>query len=91
VEQNRNDLVRRLLFILHRGLVQARNLALCGGNQQIADLADVLETLPGLIANWDDEHLDVVRSMLKTYEDKYPGSAYDYAGYLEKYEPPARF
>ena len=44
------DLQRRLLFILHRGLVDARLLALGGNHAQLFDLADALEPLPGWLA-----------------------------------------
>jgi hypothetical protein len=83
------DLVRRLLFILHRGLTEVRNLA-CQENEQIADLADALEILPGIIDCWQDDHIDLIRSILRTYEDKYP-TAYDYLAYLDQYQPPQRF
>jgi hypothetical protein len=91
VEQNPDDLARRLLFILHWGLVEARNLALSAGHHQIADLADTLEILPGLIADWDGEKLDLVRSILKTYDEKYVGRGFVYSDYLGKYAPPDRF
>jgi hypothetical protein len=91
MNQHRPDLAKRLLFILHRGLVQARNLALCEGNQQLADLADALEILPGLIDDWKDGHLELVRAILKTYQEKYPGSPYDYLAELESDATPTRF
>jgi hypothetical protein len=84
------DLAKRLLFILHRGLTEVRNLA-GQGQEQIVDLADALEILPGIIDHWQDDHLDLIRFVLRTYEDKYPTRAYDHLAYLEKYEPPERF
>jgi hypothetical protein len=84
-------LSRRLLFILHRGLVEMRNLAFAQGNEQIAELADALEILPSLIDRWEEEHLQLIRSFLETYQKKFPGTGYDYLGYLEKYEIPDRF
>jgi hypothetical protein len=90
MEQIPPDLRKRLLFILHRGLTEIRNLA-GDGQQQIADLADALEILPGIIGHWQDDRLDMIRFVLQTYEDRYPGRAYDYLAYLEKYEPPERF
>ncbi len=84
------DLAKRLLFILHRGLTEVRNLA-GEGQEQIAELADALEILPGIIDHWEDNHLERIRFVLRTYEDKYPRRAYDYLAYLEKYEPPERF
>ena len=85
------DLGRRLLFILHRGLVQTRNLALAGHNEQIADLADALEILPGLLDRWDEKDYETVRFVLRNYQDKYPGSSYDFLASLEQYAPPERF
>jgi hypothetical protein len=85
------DLAKRLLFILHRGLTEARNLGLGAGQEQIADLADALEILPGTIDHWDDQRLETIRFVLRNYAEKYPSSTYDYSAYLEKYEPPERF
>jgi hypothetical protein len=84
-------LARRLLFILHRGLVETRNLALKHGDKQIADLADALEVLPSLMDRWEDGHLEVIRSILETYQKAFPGSGYDYLGYLENDGAPERF
>src|SRR5262245_52204882 len=42
-----NDLHKRLLYVLHLGLAEIRNLALAASQQQIADLADAMEILPG--------------------------------------------
>jgi hypothetical protein len=84
-------LARRLQFILHRGLVEIRNLALGQGNKQIADLADALEILPSLMDRWEDQHLELIRSILETYQSEFPGGGYDYLGYLEKYDTPERF
>jgi hypothetical protein len=39
----------RLLQVLHRAFVQARNLALSGDTQQLFDLADTFELLPDLM------------------------------------------
>jgi hypothetical protein len=85
------DLARRLLFILHRGLVQARNLALAANNEQLADLTDALEILPGLLDHWQDEDFETVRFVLRNYQEKYPGSSYDFQASLERDAPPERF
>ena len=81
------DLQRRLLFILHRGLVESRLLAQGGNQQQVFDLADALEPLPGWLASWKDEYLDAVRENLETYAAKYP-NAFRYLDFIDKYEPP---
>ena len=81
------DIKLRLLFILHRGFVEARLLA--GGNKsrQVFDLADALELIPGMLKNWQDEDLEQVRSLLKTYQDKYPGGGFDFLARLGDQNP----
>jgi hypothetical protein len=80
-----DDLRRRILFILHRGFTEARNLAYAGRAEQIADLADALEIIPGMLLKWDAGQWDMLRFVLKTYEDKYPTGRYDYTPYLDRY------
>jgi hypothetical protein len=76
-----------LLFILHRGLVEARLLAQAGRQQQVFDLADALEPLPGWLAAWKDEYVARVRENLETYAAKYP-DAFGYLDFIDKYDPP---
>ncbi|HYW85894.1 MAG TPA: hypothetical protein VFB30_21770, partial [Spirochaetia bacterium] len=71
-------LQKRLHYILHRSLVDARNLALAKNHQQIYDLADTFEVLPSLMEQWEDGHFDLVRSILQRYQSKYPGQVFDY-------------
>ena len=85
------DLTHRLLYILHAGLCRARNLALGGNTQQTADLTDALEIVPALMDNWQDGHLDRIRSILRDYQGKYPGDAFNYLAHLDEYAPPVRF
>ncbi len=85
------DLRRRVLYVLHRGLVEARLLALSHKDQQLFDLADALEPLPGYLDDWHDEHLESIRFNMQTYQDKYPGESFDYVSHLEQYDPPDRF
>lgn len=85
------DLARRLLYILHRGLTEVRNLALAAEAEQIADLADALEILPGMMDRWDDDQREIARFVLENYQKKYPGGGYDYLAHLEKYPPPERY
>ncbi len=73
-----DNLAKKLLYVIHHGLTDIRNLALGAGNEQIAALADALEILPGIIDHWEDDRLELIRFVLKTYEDKYPGRAFDY-------------
>jgi hypothetical protein len=88
---SQQDLTKRLLFILHHGLVEIRNLALGEGHEQIADLADALETIPGYLDHWTDDHLEMILFNLRTYEEKYHGRAFDYIAHVERYAPPERF
>jgi hypothetical protein len=91
MSQIRPDLAKRLLFILHRGLTEARILALGAEQSQIAGLADALEILPGIIDHCDDDRFELIRFVLRNYTEKYPSSTYDYSAYLEKHEPPDHF
>ncbi len=81
----------RLLFILHRGFVEARNLGYAGRSEQIAELADAMEVLPSEILKWDDRSMELVRFLLKNYEDKFPGLRYDYSPYLDRWPVPDRY
>jgi hypothetical protein len=76
-------LQKKLHYILHRSLVDARNLALAKDHQQIHDLADTFEILPSLMEQWEDGHLDLVRSILQRYQSKYQGRAFDYLAVLD--------
>jgi hypothetical protein len=73
----------RLLRILHRAFVQARNLALRGNGQELYDLADTFEILPELMADWDETALDRIRSILAEYGASYPHSGYEYLALLD--------
>jgi hypothetical protein len=84
------DIKKRLLYILHLGLTEIRNLALAAKHEQIADLADALEILPGFVNQCSENDLDLIRFVLKTYQDKYH-SAFDYPARFDHYEPPERF
>jgi hypothetical protein len=85
------ELRRRLLFVVHRGLVEARLLSQARNHAQIFDLADALEPIPGYIANWEDSHLEVIRFNLTKYRNAYPSTSFDYPRYLEVDPPPQRF
>ena len=81
----------RLLFILHRGLTEIRNLALREGNEQIAELADALEIVPGHALNCPEDKLELIRYALQNYQAKFPESAYNHVAYLDQYDPPDRY
>lgn len=82
---------RRLLFILHRGLVEARLLAQSKNHEQLFDLTDALELIPGIIVNWNEERLAVIQFSLKSYRMKYPSPSFDYLRYLDVEPPPENF
>lgn len=73
----------RLLRILHRAFVQARNLALSGDCQQLSDLADTFEILPELMAHWDETALDRIRRILAEFQSDHPQSGYEYLALLD--------
>lgn len=87
MEASPADVTRRVLHIIHRGLVEARNLALNAENEQIHDLADALEMLPEELARWKEDSREAIRFNLASYQDKYRGRCYDYLKYLDQ-EPP---
>jgi hypothetical protein len=71
---------RKLLFILHHGLVEIRNLAVAAGQDQIAELADALEIIPGLIEGWDNDRAETVRDVLKDYRQQVRGKSVQLSG-----------
>jgi len=85
------NIQRRLYFILHRGLIETRNLALSDRRQQIHDLADTLEFLPSEMNNWKADSLETIRQCLEAYQHKYSGDCYEYSKYLGQEDPPASF
>lgn len=85
------DIHKRLLYILHLGFVEARLLAMGQKHQQIFDLADTLEFLPRYVDECTSENLDVIRCVLKGYQEKYPESRFDYLARLDELEPPERY
>jgi hypothetical protein len=76
-------LQKKLHYILHRSLVDARNLALAGDREKIYDFADTFEILPSLMEQWEEGHLDLVRTILQGYQSKYEGQVFDYVALLD--------
>ena len=76
-------LFQKVCYILHRGFVESRLLALQAKHQQLFDLADAFEQIPGFMADWNDDRLEAIRSNLRIYQCKYPPSTFDYLGILE--------
>lgn len=73
----------RILLILHRAFVQARNLALAGERDWLVDLTDTFEVLPEMIAREGESALPRVRAILAEYQARYPHGGYDYLAMLE--------
>jgi hypothetical protein len=74
---------QKLCFVLQRGFLEVRSLALANSREQLFDLADTLEELPGLLPEWSDEHLPLLRRLLERYEKKYQGRASEYLSILD--------
>jgi hypothetical protein len=85
------ELQCRVLYILHRGFVEARLLASADRNEQLFDLADAMEPLPGLVNEWSDEHMELIRFNLRNYQEKYGSRAFDYLALLNEHGAPERF
>jgi hypothetical protein len=81
----------RLLFILHRGLVQLRELGRSHGHDQVAELADALEWIPGRIPDLQLEELKSIKSSLETYQKQYPSTRFEYVSYMENAPIPPTF
>lgn len=87
MKEPNDDIKLRLLFILHRGFVETRLLAGANKSMQVFDLADALELIPGMLKEWHDGDLQQVRSLLKTYQDKYPVGGFDFLARLSDHGP----
>ena len=86
-----NDRQKRLLFILHRAIIEARLLALGKKNEQIYELMDILDLIPTcinelFIKNEKDSYVDCIRQLFTAYEKKY-GANFNYIRCLDIDEP----
>ena len=86
IKEPPDDIKLRLLYLLHRGFVEARLLAGANKSQQVFDLSDALELIPAMLKDWHDRDLDQVHSLLKTYQDKYPVGGFDFLARLRDQE-----
>jgi hypothetical protein len=77
----------KLLRILHRAFVQARNLALAGDCQLLYQLTDTFEVLPELMTRWDEATLEQVRLILADFQARHPQSGYEYLSLLDEEAP----
>ena len=85
-------LARRIPYLLHVGCVELRNLALGQApHQQIADLADALETLPRFLRDdISEDDWSLVRFVVENYNAHYPHSGWRLFRGLD-YDPPERY
>jgi hypothetical protein len=60
------------------------------GHEQIAELADALEILPGFVNRCNEDDNDMTRFVLKNYQDKYH-SSFDYPARFDRYDAPERY
>jgi hypothetical protein len=77
----------KLLRILHRAFVQARNLALAGDCRQLYELTDTFEILPELMTRWDETTLEQVRGILADFQANHPQAGYEYLALLDGDDP----
>lgn len=73
----------RLLRVLHRAFVQARNLAQKCDDRELYDLADTFELLPELMGRWDGTTLERIRGILAEYHSGHPQAGYEYLSLLD--------
>jgi hypothetical protein len=76
-------LFRKLCFIFHRGFMESRKLARLQNDEQALDLADTFEVMPGYLPDWGDESLELIRSHLETYQNKYGAESFDFLAVLD--------
>lgn len=77
------QLLRRMVFIVHRAWIETRLLAKSDKGQQIYDLADVMELVSSVISRLTPEGFLVICDALDKYEKKYP-DAFKYLIYFDK-------
>ena len=82
------DMDKKVLFILHRGWVEARLLALADRTVQLYELADALEPVPGYLLRQPGDCLELLRLNLSVYENKYQGRCFEYLAILDRAEVP---
>ena len=90
-----NNLQCRLLYILHCGCVEARLLALGKKHEQIFELMDILELIPGCINQIDSDekkrYIEIIRQSFIEYGKRFPYCFGNYIRILDVDEPPECF
>jgi hypothetical protein len=84
---NEDMILDRLLYVLHRGFVEARLLAAASKDRRLEDLADTMELLPCYMHRRNEEELEIIRFGLQRYQAKYHPPTFDYVGCLTGQEP----
>lgn len=77
---------RKLLMVLHRAFVEARNLAEPGSH--LHDLADTFEVVPELMARPDEGTVEQIRAILAEYQARRAGGGYEYVSLLDETPQP---
>lgn len=83
-----DDIHRRLLLILHEGLVEIRNRV--QDPERVSYLSDLLEVIPVWMVTWKPEYHDLIRGMLQEYEQRYP-PMFNYVRYFDGHDLPDAF
>jgi hypothetical protein len=88
MNQPPDEMCERILYILHRGLVEIRHLAPTGNYAQIRDLTEALELLPVHLHRWSNMSCQEIEKLLATYQSKNKGHCYEYVKFLGEYDLP---
>jgi hypothetical protein len=78
---------RKLLYFLHRALVQARMMATANNHEQLRDLFDAIELIPSYLHHKDASLLTIIQSEVEAYHKKYRAMGTDCLGDWDV-EPP---
>ena len=90
-DTEQSQLARRLRYIIHCGFVEIRNLARVeGASGQIHDLADAMEILPRYLEEATGEDVELIRFVLRDYQNRYPQSR-EFLKYLDSHDVPDRY
>lgn len=76
----------RLLIVLHTACSEIRRFSQIGASQRVYDLADAVESIPERMLHWRPEYCESIREALRSYQEKYSGSGFDYLSLLDMTE-----
>lgn len=83
MDHKQRVLFQKLYYLLHRSLVDARNLSYAKRSDCVADLSDTFEIVPSLMARWEDGHLNLIRDNLARYQERNADLGHDYLSLLD--------